>query len=77
MKYSCKDCDYTNQEKISYIKGDITGDNRIDVFDMIMFRKLYTDKLKKDTDIYAVDMNEDLEFTIADLVALNNYLLNK
>ena len=77
VKYSCKDCDYTNQEKISYIKGDITGDNRVDVFDMIMFRKLYTDKLKKDTDIYAVDMNEDLEFTIADLVALNNYLLNK
>ncbi len=63
------------KEKISYIPGDITGDERVDTFDMVLMRKALieppTDERKK----LAADMNADGEINVSDAVKLQRFLL--
>lgn len=62
-----------------YQPGDLNGDRSSDVFDVIYLRKLLLKNMEGDPaweEIYA-DVNGDGEFNIADLVALQNYLLGK
>lgn len=57
--------------------GDVDGDGRIDVFDMIELRKAYISGLTENSwiDFYRADINKDGEIGVADLVMLQNYLL--
>lgn len=60
--------------------GDINGDNRVDVFDMIELRKAYLNlngSAEITIDLYRADINEDGQIGVADLVMLQNYLLGR
>lgn len=59
--------------------GDINADARIDSFDMVFARKLLIASIKGEIDDISVvraDMNEDGNFSVSDLVALQRFLLN-
>lgn len=59
--------------------GDVNGDDRVDVFDMIELRKAYLNGTSWDDwlDLYRADINKDGQIGIADLVMLQNYLLGR
>ncbi len=57
------------------IAGDINSDKKVDVFDMIEMRKLLANNFAAAPD--SADTNGDEKFSIADAVALQNYLLGQ
>ena len=60
------------------IKGDINGDRRVDVFDMIRYRKALTSDLKlTGLSLSNADVNGDSETGVADAVMLQKLLLGK
>ena len=60
------------------IKGDINGDRRVDVFDMIRYRKALTEEIKlTGLGLSNADMNADKETGIADALLLQKFLLGK
>ena len=75
--HECGICSYTESERITFTKGDITGDDMIDVFDLILLRKAVTDGIDGDRENLACDFNSDGKINISDLVSLNNYILGK
>lgn len=58
-------------------KGDLDGDNRIDVFDMIEMRKKYLEAVLYGDYDYRVDVNDDGEVDVADMVMLQKYILGE
>ncbi len=61
-----------------FYAGDVTLDNRVDVFDLIAMRKgVTTSSFASDTAAYAADVNADGENTVADLVLLSKFLLGQ
>jgi alpha-L-fucosidase 2 len=60
------------------IKGDINGDRRVDVFDMLRYRKALTEQVKlTGLSLSNADINGDSETGIADAVMLQKQLLGK
>lgn len=62
-----------------YEPGDLNGDGSVDVFDVIKLRKMLLQNMKGDPswEENFADINEDNEFGVADLVAMQNYLLGR
>ena len=73
----CETCGYEESEQIAFTRGDITGDNIIDIFDFILLRKAVTDGIDGERENLACDFNADGKINISDLVSLNNYILGK
>ena len=63
------------KEKISYIPGDITGDERVDTFDMVLMRKALIEPPTDESKKLAADMNADGEINVSDAVKLQRFLL--
>ena len=63
------------KEKISYIPGDITGDERVDTFDMVLMRKALIEPPTDESKRLAADMNADGEINVSDAVKLQRFLL--
>ena len=60
------------------IKGDVNGDRRVDVFDMIRYRKALTEQVKlTGLSLSNADVNGDSETGIADAVMLQKLLLGR
>lgn len=61
--------------------GDVDRDGKVDVFDLVALRKLFTEKTPEElTEFYmmgAADVNFDGRVTVADLVSLNKYLIGQ
>ena len=60
---------------MTYPRGDLNLDNEIDVFDMIKLKEMLLDP-NREYDRLA-DANDDGEFGIADVVAIENYLAGR
>lgn len=60
-----------------FIAGDVNGDSRVDVYDLIAMRKGVTGSFSSDTAAYAADVNADGENSVADLVLLQQFLLGQ
>ena len=74
----CETCGYHEEiEKINFTRGDITGDDRTDIFDFILIRKAITDGINGIRERLACDFNLDGKINVSDLVDLNNYILGK
>ncbi|MBR6385858.1 MAG: hypothetical protein IKS03_07060 [Ruminococcus sp.] len=74
----CETCGYHEEiEKINFTRGDITGDDRTDIFDFILLRKAITDGINGIREKLACDFNLDGKINVSDLVDLNNYILGK
>lgn len=56
-------------------KGDLDGDNRIDVFDMIGMRRKYLEAVLYGEYDSRADVNDDGEVNVADMVMLQKYIL--
>ncbi|MBO5571884.1 MAG: dockerin type I repeat-containing protein [Ruminococcus sp.] len=63
--------------QIFYQKGDINGDEVVDSLDMVSFRKYLLDEETPEWLRYVMDINQDGDFNVGDLVALQNYLLGR
>lgn len=63
--------------QIFYQKGDINGDQVVDSLDMIVFRKHLLDEETPEWLRHTMDINQDGDFNVGDLVALQNYLLGR
>lgn len=63
--------------QIFYQKGDINGDEVVDSLDMISFRKHLLDEETPEWLRHVMDINQDGDFNVGDLVALQNYLLGR
>ena len=63
------------KEKISYIPGDITGDERVDIFDMIFMRRALIEPPADEREKLAADMDDDGEINVSDAVKLQRFLL--
>ena len=63
--------------QIFYQKGDINGDEVVDSLDMISFRKQLLNEETPEWLRYVMDINQDGDFNLGDLVALQNYLLGR
>ncbi len=63
--------------QIFYQKGDINGDQVVDSLDMVSFRKYLLDEETPEWLRYVMDINQDGDFNVGDLVALQNYLLGR
>jgi len=63
--------------QIFYQKGDINGDQVVDSLDMVVFRKHLLDEETPEWLRYVMDINQDGDFNVGDLVALQNYLLGR
>ncbi|MBQ1519621.1 MAG: dockerin type I repeat-containing protein [Ruminococcus sp.] len=63
--------------QIFYQPGDINGDQIIDVFDMILFRKHLLNEDTPEWMKHVLDVNRDGEFAVSDLVALQNFILGR
>jgi len=63
--------------QIFYQKGDINGDEVVDSLDMISFRKQLLNEETPEWLRYVMDINQDGDFNVGDLVALQNYLLGR
>ena len=74
-KRKCDICGCTETEAIEFIRGDLTGDNIIDSFDMIFLRQAFIKSFESKIVLPESDINNDGQFTIADLVTLQRYLL--
>lgn len=74
--HECTECKGRYSNSVSYKRGDMNSDGRIDVFDMILFRRAYVYGFEKNTDILPADFNGDKQFTVADILALNKFILN-
>ena len=61
------------------IPGDLTFDGKINVFDMILARKTYVNKFSGSGNepkvLKAADVDGDGDYTVADLIQINNFLL--
>ena len=65
-------------EEVSFIAGDINSDGKIDSFDMVLARKaLAGTPFESQSASYASDVNNDGQFTVADVLLINNYILGK
>ena len=75
----CSICGHIEIEVIEgIIKGDLTGDGKVTVFDLIMMRKhLVNNSISGTITALTADFNGDEEFSIADLVAINNFILGE
>ena len=62
-----------------FARGDINWDGSTDVFDLIQFRKEYVESMTNDRyyGYTEFDVNSDGVFSVADLVALNRFLLGR
>ena len=62
-----------------FARGDINWDGSTDVFDLIQFRKEYVESMTNDRHYgyTEFDVNSDGMFGVADLVALNRFLLGR
>ena len=84
--------DEYNIEVIShdnYVVGDLTGDQRIDAFDMVLLRRAlfrdynlydYSDidaLIERSIDRQLADVNSDSEISVADLVCMTNFILGR
>ena len=65
------------KEQIEFIPGDITGDELVNVFDMILMRAAIAEPLSDEREKLAADMNGDGSINISDAVLLNSFLLGK
>ena len=65
------------KEQIEFIPGDITGDEMVNVFDMILMRAAIAEPLSDEREKLAADMNGDGSINISDAVLLNSFLLGK
>lgn len=63
--------------QIFYQKGDINGDQVVDSLDMVVFRKHLLDEETPEWLRHTMDINQDGDFNVGDLVALQNYLLGR
>lgn len=63
--------------QIFYQKGDINGDQVVDSLDMVVFRKYLLDEETPEWLRHTMDINQDGDFNVGDLVALQNYLLGR
>ncbi len=60
------------------IKGDVNGDRKVDVFDMIRYRKALTEDIRlSGLSLSNADVNGDSETGVADAVMLQRQLLGK
>lgn len=58
------------------INGDLNNDRKLDSYDLIIMRQLLAKKLNNEPYIVPYsDMNGDYDFSVADLVTLNRFLL--
>lgn len=73
---SCTVCGYSETETLDIIRGDINGDNIIDAFDIVLIRRALIFGIEKAQELSA-DFNNDGTFSIADLVALQRYILRR
>lgn len=55
--------------------GDINGDYKVDTFDLVELRKLYSNNDYTKMYMESADVNVDGQLSVADLVALSRYLL--
>lgn len=55
--------------------GDINGDYKVDTFDLVELRKLYSNNDYTKMYMESADVNADGQLSVADLVALSRYLL--
>ncbi len=55
--------------------GDINGDYKVDTFDLVELRKLYSNNDYTKMYMESADVNADGKLSVADLVALSRYLL--
>ncbi|MBR1592055.1 MAG: hypothetical protein IJ666_03480 [Ruminococcus sp.] len=75
--HECEICGYEESEEIIFTRGDITGDDTTDVFDLIALRKAVIDGIDGERENLACDVNADGKINISDLVALSNYIMGK
>lgn len=73
----------------NYVVGDLTGDQRIDAFDMVLLRRAlfrdynlydYSDidaLIERSIDRQLADVNSDSEISVADLVCMTNFILGR
>ena len=73
----CSGCGHTETQDIVYILGDINDDGFVDIFDLILMKKVLIAEYTGDFNFYASDVNEDGVFSIVDIVILHNYMLGK
>lgn len=71
----CELCGCTETETIEFIRGDLSGDDVIDAFDMVLLRQAFIIGFNNRAALPAADINNDGQFSIADLVSLQRYLL--
>lgn len=65
----------TVEELPDFIPGDMTGDERVDAFDMILMRRALFAAPTDKRQILAADMNGDGEINVSDAVLLQRFLL--
>ena len=71
----CTVCGHVQTEKLEgIIKGDLTGDNKVSVFDLILMRRWITAATVDSVTALTCDFNNDQQFTVADLVAVSKFM---
>ena len=67
-------------QPINVIQGDFNGDERVDIFDLVLARKSlvsYTSGSATDTVMTVADIDCDGEFAVNDIVMLSKFILGK
>ena len=67
-------------QPINVIRGDFNGDERVDIFDLVLARKSlvsYTSGSATDTVMTVADIDCDGEFAVNDIVMLSKFILGK
>ncbi len=77
--YTRMDTEVTVIKKEACIIGDLNEDTNVDSFDLVMARKILIESIKgnnvSNLSVIRADINMDGKFNVADLVALNRFLL--
>ena len=60
-----------------YVIGDLTKDNIIDAFDIVLLRRVIINKITSEYQKTVADVNLDGNINIADLVLMQHYILGK
>lgn len=58
-------------------KGDINSDNIVDIYDLILMRKMFSENVSKRTSDLSCDIDGNGNLAVNDLVLLSSYLLGK
>ena len=67
-------------QSVNVIQGDFNGDERVDIFDLVLARKSlvsYTSGSATDTVMTVADIDCDGEFAVNDIVMLSKFILGK